>query len=110
MTIFHGDIWYYICDDSYSYYPVWNPGILFTITDDRVSRFWRVGYRPDHESSDEAFIITFAEWVSERYFYDRLTNRDPAAVDLFRHYKQLMDGEFQPSRSEVDTYETRKVL
>jgi|SRR5579883_1782657 len=103
LTIFLGDIWYYICDDSYSYYPVWNPAVLFAISDDRISRFWKIGYRSKDESSDGGFLLAFPEWASDPGYYERLTDGDAAAVDLFRHYKEVMDQECGSDSKELDS-------
>jgi hypothetical protein len=103
LTVFLGDIWYYVCDDSYSYYPVWNPAVLFAIADDRLSRFWNAAYRSKQESSDQAFVLAFSEWTSDPSFYERLTDGETAAVDVFKRYKKLMDHEFDEVKNERDS-------
>jgi hypothetical protein len=35
------NVWYYICDDNYTYYPMQNPAPLFEMVDSRVSKYWR---------------------------------------------------------------------
>ena len=94
VTIFLGDVWYYICDDSFSYFPVWHPAIIFSVVDGRISRFWTAAYRPSDQSSDEAFVVSFSEWASDGHFYGRLTDGETDAVQLFKNYKQKMDAEF----------------
>ena len=36
-----GQVWYYIADDQYMYYPMQNPAPLFEVVDDRLSKYWR---------------------------------------------------------------------
>jgi hypothetical protein len=94
MTLFLGDVWYYICDDDYSYFPVWYPAYLFRVVDPRMSTTWQYAYDATADSSDEAMVLAFKEWARDRRFYERLTERDPEAVETFRKYKELFDAEF----------------
>ena len=38
LTIEQGYIWYYIFDESCTYFPVWNPSPLFDVIDGNISR------------------------------------------------------------------------
>src|SRR4029077_15786404 len=93
LTLFLGHIWYYICDEHYTYYPRWNPSPLFRVVDGRLSKYWRFRYSRSGEK--ERVVIAFHEWVDDEYYYDKLTDGDKKAVDLFLKYKRLMDKEFE---------------
>lgn len=94
LTVFLGHVWYYIADESYSYFPVWNPASMFQITDSRASKFWVIGYQTDDPKGDPSLLITFHEWVSDHMFYSRLTTGDPNCVALFKIYKERLDKEY----------------
>ena len=42
MTINLGYLWYYVCDENFTYYPVWKPAVLFQISDGTLPPCWRV--------------------------------------------------------------------
>lgn len=88
-----GHLWYYICDEDYTYYPVWNPSPLFRIVDNRLSSFWRIGIYSVGSTKLAMPIIAFEEWVNNPVFYDQLTDGEEEAVVVFKKYKQLMDEE-----------------
>jgi hypothetical protein len=92
ITCYLGCLWYYICDEDYTYYPIWNPSALFEITDGRLSSYWQVGTYSGGSSKSMMPIISFREWVSNPLFYDKLTDGDEGAVEVFRKYKKLIDG------------------
>ncbi|MEG5140729.1 MULTISPECIES: hypothetical protein [unclassified Microcoleus] len=81
-------IWYYICDDNYSYYPMQNPAPLFEVVDDRVSKYGRFKLWPDG-----CLMIAFEQWFTDPYFYDKLTDIEEAEVEIFDKIKELMDAE-----------------
>lgn len=93
-----GKIWYYICDENYTYYPMQNPAPLFEVVDDRVSKYWRVKLSPNG-----LLEIAFEEWFADPYFYDKLTDQEEAEVLIFEKVKERMDAEAlspQPSPAE----------
>ena len=92
ITIFQGHPWYYVCDEDYSYYPVWRPWVLFEVSDARLSKYWIVGHQPIDDNL-YSFIIAFPEWVNDPEYYDQLTDGDEPAVSIFKKYKQSMDSE-----------------
>jgi len=93
ITIRFGDAWYYICDENYTYYPVWQPAILFEITDSKIPVHWQAGYHLYEAAGDEAyFIVSFREWVDDPYFYDKLTAREAEQVGIFERYRSLMES------------------
>ncbi|PSB44465.1 hypothetical protein C7B67_22620 [filamentous cyanobacterium Phorm 6] len=83
-----GTIWYYICDDNYTYYPMQNPAPLFEVVDSRVSKYWRFELAPNGRLE-----IAFEQWFTDPYFYDKLTDQEEAEVEIFDQVKELMDAE-----------------
>jgi hypothetical protein len=88
MREWQGKFWYYICDDSYSYYPIQTPAPLFEVVDNRVSRYWRLMVYPNG-----VLRIAFEEWFADPNFYDKLTDQEEAEVLIFEKVKELMDAE-----------------
>lgn len=87
---------YGVCDDDYQrslglYYPIFMPAPLFEITDPSISRYWKFKLTPSNK--DHHAILAFPEWLDEEYFYDRLTDLDRNAVELFREYMKKIDLE-----------------
>jgi hypothetical protein len=91
VTITLGLVWYYIRDEDFVYYPVWNPSSLFEISDSSLPESWRVGIHNTRGQEDVGFILSFPEWVSDKYFYDKLTNRNDEEVSIFNHYRKLLE-------------------
>ena len=83
-----GKIWYYICDERYTYYPIHNPAPLFEVVNDRISKYWRFKLAPNG-----LLTLAFEQWFSEPYFYDKLTDQEEQAVLIFEQVKELMDAE-----------------
>ncbi|MFA6915648.1 MAG: hypothetical protein WC222_04570 [Parachlamydiales bacterium] len=91
-TIRDGFIWYYICDEYYSYYPAWWPSPAFEVINSQLSRYWVYSCK---EEVDYIPIIAFPEWAENPYdFYDRLTDGFNKEIEIFKRYKELMDLEF----------------
>lgn len=81
-------IWYYICDDQYTYYPQQNPAPLFEVIDNRLSSYWRFKVYPNG-----LLKLAFSEWLSDQYFYDKLTDAEEREVLIFEKAKELIDAE-----------------
>jgi hypothetical protein len=88
MSQWQGNLWYYICDERYTYYPINNPAPLFEIVDSRYSRYWQVQL-----ATNGLLEIAFEHWFSIPDFYDRLTDSEAQAVLIFDKMKELMDAE-----------------
>lgn len=73
MTVHLGYVWYYICDESYSYYPTCSPSPLFDVVDGQLSRFWIYSYK-EGERTTLSLRWTFPEWADKPDFYDDLTD------------------------------------
>ena len=96
MTVRDDSIWYYICDSTYSYYPVWKPSAFFEVIDSRLSRYWIYTYKKLINYISAQPIITFPEWANNHPdYYDKLTDGDRKEVEIFKAYKEIMDLEFK---------------
>ena len=95
-----GQIWYYIADDHNMYYPMQNPAPLFEVVDDRLSKYWRFNLR-----ENGLLRVAFSQWFTVPYFYDKLTDQEPAEVDLFKRIKYLMDREAETPPETQETAE-----
>lgn len=83
-----GSIWYYICDDGYTYYPQQNPAPLFEVIDNRLSSYWRFKVYPNG-----LLKLAFEAWLSDQYFYDKLTDGEKTEILIFEKLKELIDTE-----------------
>jgi hypothetical protein len=97
MTINEGYVWYYICDNNFSYYPVWKPCPLFEIVDNRISRYWVFSYKKGLNYTKAHAIWSYPEWADDPNYYDKLTDGDKREVSLFKAYKEKMYFEFSDS-------------
>jgi hypothetical protein len=93
VTITLGHVWYYVCDENFVYYPVWNPAALFEVSDPSIPRDWCIEYRRWQGEQDEIFLQSFPEWVHDKFFYDKLTDREPNEVAIFNGYRKLYEGD-----------------
>lgn len=84
-------VWYYIVDDAELWCPVHHPAPLFEVTDNTLSQYWRYRFTPEH--LDHLVLFAFAEWASDPYFYDRLTDHAENEVLVFERMRALMDSE-----------------
>ncbi|MCC3530940.1 MAG: hypothetical protein JGK21_23570 [Microcoleus sp. PH2017_22_RUC_O_B] len=88
IRLWQGIVWYYICDDNYSYYPIQTPAPLFEVVDNRVSKYWRFMLNPNG-----VLRFVFEQWLNDPCFYDKLTDQEEAEVEIFDKVKELMDAE-----------------
>lgn len=84
-------VWYYVVDDNNLWFPIYKPAPLFKIMDDRVSQHWRIKITPGNR--DHEVLLAFQEWVSQEWFYDRLSDKEQVEVRVFKERKQQMDAE-----------------
>ncbi len=104
MEIVSGYIWYYLCDENYTYYPFWNPSPLFEVADGQLSRYWIYSFTKGKNNFDTRTIWTYPEWAENEYYQDLLTDGEEKEVKIFEKYKYLMDLEFpNPSIQEHAT-------
>src|SRR5690242_9918866 len=52
--------WYYIRDENFVWFPIWNPAPLFEITDGAQPTCWRAG--PHLLGDEKALLIAYPEW------------------------------------------------
>jgi hypothetical protein len=88
ISEWQGNLWYYICDERFTYYPIHNPAPLFEIIDARYSRYWQVQL-----AANGLLEIAFEYWFSIPDFYEKLTDGEAEAVLIFEKMKELMDAE-----------------
>lgn len=96
VAIRRDQVWYYVVDDTASWFPIYKPAPLFEIKDARVSRYWRLKLTPGN--LDHEVLLAFEEWVSDERFYDHLSDKEQAEVKVFRERKRQMDEEFELER------------
>jgi hypothetical protein len=101
LTIRNGGIWYYVIDESGVEYPIWHPAPLFQVADPRVSRYWTFGFSEGGLRAGSA-LFAYGEWAREPAgYYDRLTDGNPEALQIFRVYRELFELEFAIQSVEV---------
>ncbi len=106
LTIVRNYAWYYICDENFTYYPIWKPSPLFKIVDPRLSRHWVFEYTPAGRcESMSGIIVAYPEWASDPWYYDRLSDNCEREVKIFERYRQLIDNEYPdvPTRNGTDS-------
>jgi hypothetical protein len=82
ITILQGHARYYIHDDDDLAWPIWTPASVFEIIDGHLPASWIVGYfrfAPDNQHP----LISFPEWALDHYFYERLVDGEPDAVQTY---------------------------
>ena len=84
--------WYYLCTDENDEYPKPYAADLFSVSENRLSNYWRLSYCTNYNKSQVASLV-FEEWTKDRAFYERLIDGEAAEVEKFKEYKSLMDNE-----------------
>ncbi len=82
ITFFLGGAWYYLLDDDRNPWPVWKPAPLFEVADPALPVSWRVGYH--RWPNADSFLVSWPEWSSDHFFYERLVDGERTELDLFR--------------------------
>ena len=88
FSVKQGQVWYYICEDNYMYYPMRSPAPLFEVFDNRMSIYWGLKIHPNG-----LLEVAFKQWFSDPYFYDKLTDQKEEEVFIFEKIKELIDAE-----------------
>ncbi|HEY3266341.1 MAG TPA: hypothetical protein VGM37_05400 [Armatimonadota bacterium] len=86
---------YYLCDDLYSYYPFPHFGEWFSVTDGRLPSAWILAQ--SDFGARCAYGLYAAEWAGDRYFYDRVSDAEPAATGAWFGIKEQIDAEVASS-------------
>ena len=93
LTVHRYNVWYYICDDNFTHFPVWKPAPLFGIIDHHVSSYWELNLCPERCESDSGLIIAYPEWARDPLYYERLADNRAEEVQIFEKYRKLIDDE-----------------
>jgi hypothetical protein len=97
LTVKSGYFWYYICDELYDdqsiNYPIWSPAPLFSVTDNNLSKYWKIGFSLGNYSNDSFQLLSFDDWVNNKAYYDKLTDGYEQEVKSFVKFKKLIDEE-----------------
>jgi hypothetical protein len=93
LTVFLGWIWYYVMDDGGAWYPVWKPAPLFDVVDGSVPAEWRFAHLSNPHTGASYPILSFPEWASDIFFYDRLIAREESAVTAFERHRRAAPTE-----------------
>jgi len=94
MTVYLGIVWYYIADEDYSDYPIWNPSLLFSVTNPHLSRYWIYSYK-EGNNAEKRPRWAFPEWADNPDYYEKLIDGNNQELAIFARYKELMDLEFE---------------
>jgi hypothetical protein len=89
-----GYIWYFICQHEKATYPFWYPSPLFTVEDDRISKYWVFTNNINEDFDYKNYTWAFPEWARDKYFYGQLVEDYPRELEVFKKYKELMYLEF----------------
>jgi len=92
LSEYYNCTWFCICDELYTYHPMWIPHYFFEVVDNRISRYWVFSFKQDIDKN--RFFFSVPEWALQLDFYDRLTDGETYEVQTFQAYKKLMDLEF----------------
>ena len=97
VSVFHGLLWFCICDDGYVYYPAWTPAELFNIEDGRPSKYWILAA---NTTSEAICTLAYPEWLhDECTYYDGLVDNFDPAVEVWNRYKKFIDEEMNEKLS-----------
>lgn len=100
LSEYYQNIWYCVCDELYTFHPMWIPQQFFQLVDNRISRYWVFSFKED--ANKNRFFLGFPEWANQLDFYDNLTDGKQQEIKIFKSYKELMDLEF-PNSSVSET-------
>ena len=73
---------FYIHVHSDSDYPHPFPGEFFEIRDGTIPKHWKVNARS--RDGFPLFQVSFSEWASSEFFYERLVEGDPKALAVYK--------------------------
>ncbi|MEO8735028.1 MAG: hypothetical protein ABI380_00665 [Edaphobacter sp.] len=85
-----GRVRFYIVDDNMLRYPLAYASELFEIVEGSIPPEWHFALTPS--KPDYQAIMTIREWVTEDYFYDKLTDGVPRERTLFEQMVVRLKG------------------
>lgn len=91
MTTQLAHLWYYVLDDNQLPYPVWQPSPLFDVVDGSLPGDWLINH---HRSDNAGFypLISYPAWANDGFYYERLVDGEPEAVQLFSQAVRTYEG------------------
>ena len=105
IRVYQGYVWYSICKESDDFYSLSYPADLFTIVDQRLSKYWIVSTLKDEHDTDLSFLMTYPEWANNlshySYVVDGETEEEIEHQKIFQKYKKLMYLEFPDPEIEM---------
>lgn len=72
---------YYLIDQDGR--PNWIPYMLFEVTDNRLPNNWFVKIFSKHSNGEISYLTGFYELCNDKYFYDKLINRDEESLKVY---------------------------
>lgn len=87
-------VWYAICNEQSSDHAFWYPGPLFSIEDNRLSRYCRFKIAGTEYQYNLKAIIAFPESLIDSDYWSKLFDGEPKEVRNFIKYQELMALEF----------------
>lgn len=95
---------FFIMDESGNIYPNNYPSDFFTITDNRMSKYWEntMGNKnyPILSIPKYPFLITFSDWINNPYFEEEMMEGQEGTNRIFNKYKTLIDCEY-PDKNNI---------
>lgn len=91
--------WFLICDEAShgrngELYPQFLPSVLFVISDNRISKYWRLAIATDPYDLKPSVSMGFEELISDEFFLGNLWEDRQKERSIFTKYKLSMDNEF----------------
>ncbi len=85
-------VFYYIADEDFMGTPKCYPSELFKVIDSRDSKYWFC--EKLNVYGDEVIITSYDSWAKDAFYYSKLEDREPTALDEFLTFKTKMDLEY----------------
>ena len=100
ISIINHHKFYMICCDDYGNidYPQILPYELFEVIEKEWSKYW---HKKSPLPSESNYDIGFKEYVEEPYFYGNLLEGYKRELDIFAHWKRLIDEENRDDSEEL---------
>lgn len=77
-------LWFYVLDDDELRWPIRQPASLFELESGRFPAGWVLGRHRNANNNELYTTISFPEWATEPFYYERLLDDDPEATEVFR--------------------------
>lgn len=67
---------------------------FFEVSDSRVSLYWKMNIEVNSKTAELIIELAYPEWVEDPLYLEELIDGSPQNEKIFKHYKELMDKEF----------------